>query len=352
MKKNLILGISIGDINGIGLEVILKTFSDKRMLDLCTPVIFGSTKLIQDYKKSMSLNSFISHSITNISQLKNKKINVFECWNENVNLAIGQNNSDGGKYAFKSLEKASQHLLENNIDGLVTAPINKKNIQSKSFNFPGHTEYLASLKKENVLMIMATQNLKIGVITSHIPLENVAKNIDERQILSTINLFQKSLTKDFGVRRPRIAILGLNPHAGDEGLLGTQEKEIIIPTLEKAKENGFLVYGPYPADSFFGSDIFSKFDGVLAMYHDQGLIPFKTISFGQGVNYSAGLSFVRTSPDHGTAYDIAGKNMGNESSFRSAVYMACDIIRKRAEYQQINANTLPISKKQKVNSRK
>lgn len=350
MQKNLKIGISIGDINGIGMEVILKTFKDRRMMDICTPIIFGSTKLISEYKKTLSLENVAFHSINDVSLAKARKINIVECWKNDVNLALGENNENGGKYAFLSLEKASAELVNNTIDALVTAPINKKNIQSDTFTFPGHTEYLANKKKEDVLMLMTTNLLKVGVVTSHIPLEKVAENINEQSILNKLDLFQKSLIKDFGIRKPKIAVLGLNPHAGDDGILGKEEGKVIIPTIEKAKENNILAFGPYPADSFFGSALMTKFDGVLAMYHDQGLIPFKTISFGQGVNYSAGLSFVRTSPDHGTAYDIAGKNMADESSFREAVYMACDIAKKREEFKQLNTNVLKTQNRRKSNS--
>ena len=350
MQKNLKIGISIGDINGIGLEVILKTFKDRRMLDICTPIVFGSTKLINDYKKTLSLENISFHSIKDIKHTKAKKINILECWNENVALRLGENNEDGGKYAFLSLEKASTELVENTIDALVTAPINKKNIQSDKFSFPGHTEYLSDKKKEDVLMLMTTDILKVGVVTSHIPLGKVAENISEKSILQKLNLFQKSLMKDFGIRKPKIAVLGLNPHAGDSGVLGKEEGKVIVPTIEKAKENNILAFGPYAADSFFGSSLIKKFDGVLAMYHDQGLIPFKTISFGQGVNYSAGLSFIRTSPDHGTAYDIAGKNLADESSFREAIYLACDIARKRQEFKELNANVLKTNNRSRPNS--
>ena len=350
MQKNLNIGISIGDINGIGLEVVLKTFKDNRMLDICTPIIFGSTKLINDYKKALSLDNISFHSIKNVDQAKTKKINVFECWSENVSLALGKNNEDGGKYAFISLEKATAELVKNTIDALVTAPINKKNIQSDTFSFPGHTEYLADKKKEDVLMLMTTDSLKIGVVTSHIPLGKVTENVNEKSILQKLELFQKSLIQDFGIRKPKIAVLGLNPHAGDSGVLGKEEGKVIVPTIKKAKENNILAFGPYAADSFFGSSLMKKFDGVLAMYHDQGLIPFKTISFGQGVNYSAGLSFIRTSPDHGTAYDIAGKNIADESSFREAIYLACDITKKRQEFKELNTNVLKTHNRSRPNS--
>jgi 4-hydroxythreonine-4-phosphate dehydrogenase len=347
LQKNLKIGISIGDINGIGLEIILKTFKDKRMLDICTPILFGSSKLINEYKKLMSLENLSFFSIKDMKEVKSRKINVFESWNENITLALGENNPDGGKYAFLSLEKASNELINNSIDALVTAPINKKNIQSEKFAFPGHTEYLANKKKENVLMLMTSEKLKVGVVTSHIPLENVAQNISEDSILQKLELLHNSLKQDFGIRQPKIAVLGLNPHAGDNGVLGKEESSVIEPTIEKAKNNNILVFGPYAADSFFGSPQMNKFDAVLAMYHDQGLIPFKTISFGQGVNYSAGLSFVRTSPDHGTAYDIAGKNMADESSFREAIYLACDIAKKRKEYKHLNANVLKTNNRSK-----
>ena len=351
MKKNLKIGISLGDINGIGLEVILKTFKDRRMLDICTPILFGNSYLINQYKKILKLENLSFVSIKEMKEVKSRKINVFESWSEKVELKIGENNKEGGKYAFLSLEKATNELVDNTIDALVTAPINKKNIQSDSFKFPGHTEYLASKKKETALMLMTSENLKVGVVTSHIPLENVAQNIDENSILQKLKLLQESLKQDFGIRKPKIAVLGLNPHAGDDGVLGKEENNIIEPTIEKAKQNNILAFGPYPADSFFGSPQMNKFDAVLAMYHDQGLIPFKTISFGKGVNYSAGLSFVRTSPDHGTAYDIAGKNIGDESSFREAIYLACDISKKRKEYEYLNSNVLKSMSVSKSKSR-
>lgn len=345
MSSKLKLGVSIGDINGIGTEVILKTFRDKRMLDFCTPIIFGDFHLLNQVKKTLHFDDLSLNKIQSIEMAKGNKINVLNCWKEEVKLNLGQNNADGGKYALTSLKSANKALKNGQIDALVTAPINKDNIQSDDFKFPGHTEFLEQEHNGKSLMLMLSDTLRIGVVTGHIPLEKVSKNISTDAILEKLNTLNQSLKQDFGIRKPKIAVLGLNPHAGDNGVIGDEEKKTIIPALQKAEDEGLLVFGPYPADGFFGSNKRQAFDGVLAMYHDQGLVPFKTLSFGNGVNFTAGLDIVRTSPDHGTAFDIAGKNQAQESSFRQAVYAACDVFKKRQEWQRLNSNPLKISPK-------
>ena len=287
-----------------------------------------------------------------VKDCKNKKVNIINCWKEELNPTLGNNTPDGGKYALKSLECASQSLKNKEVDVLVTAPINKENIQSDSFKFPGHTEFLEQQFEGQALMLMLNKELRIGVVTGHLPLEQVSKHITQELILQKLESFNQSLIQDFGIRKPKIAVLGLNPHAGDNGLLGQEEEKTIIPALQKAEDKGLLAFGPFPADGFFGSNQLKAFDGVLAMYHDQGLVPFKTLSFGKGVNFTSGLSVVRTSPDHGTAFDIAGKNIASESSFIQAIYTACDVYKKRQEWQELNCNILPFhAKKEKSRER-
>ena len=345
MSKKVRVGVSIGDINGIGMEVIIKTFMDKRMQMLCTPVIFGSSMVASFHRKIMGIEDFSFNLIENPNKANNKKVNLINCWEEEVKITLGENTPEGGKFAFKSLEAATNALQKGEIDVLVTAPINKQNIQSDSFQFPGHTEYLAEKDKGDALMLMLSENMRIGVVTGHLPLDQVSANISQEKVLEKLRLLNNSLKQDFGIRKPKIAVLGLNPHAGDEGVLGNEEEDIISPALQKAKEENIFSFGPYPADSFFGSDKLGAFDGILAMYHDQGLIPFKTLAFGKGVNFTSGLSFVRTSPDHGTAFEIAGENKANEQSLREAVFTACDIYKKRQEFKEINKNPLPFSEK-------
>lgn len=333
------LGISIGDINGIGIEIILKTFLDKRMLEFCTPVIFGSTKYISAYKKDLNLNVQYN-GIPSLDKVVANKINVLNIWKEDVPVEYGKPTKRAGEYAFKSLEAATNALAEGEIDVLVTAPINKDNIQSENFIFPGHTEYLESKLEGKSLMILMTENLKVGLVTGHIPISEVSKAISEETITEKVEILYKTLIEDFGVGKPKIAVLGLNPHCGDNGLIGKEDDEIIRPTLKKIQEQGKLIYGPYAADSFFGSDNYKNFDAVLAMYHDQGLAPFKTLSFGEGVNYTAGLNKIRTSPDHGTAYELAGKGIANISSFKEAVFTAIKLFSKREEYKSLTQNVL------------
>jgi 4-hydroxythreonine-4-phosphate dehydrogenase len=335
------VGITIGDPNGVGPEVIIKAFLDTRMLQVCTPVIYGSSKTISFHRKALNVAELNYNTIKSAEALVHRKLNVINCWEEDIKIDLGQPTEVSGKYAYKALESAVSDLSAGKIDALVTCPINKDTMQKAGFNFPGHTEYLA--KKFNAqehLMFMVSENLKIAVVSGHVPLKDVTASLTKERILKKLTLMHKSLIADFGIRKPRIAVLGLNPHAGDNGALGNEEKEIISPAIKQAFQQNMLVYGPYSADGFFGSSVFRQFDAVLAMYHDQGLVPFKAMAFEEGVNYTAGLSVVRTSPDHGTAYDIAGKNLASESSLRHAIYTACDILHKRQEYAEITANPL------------
>lgn len=329
-NKKIRVGITHGDINGIGYEVILKTLADKRLLEFCTPIIYGSSKVAAYHRKVANLDISLNQ-INGADAAKERRANILNCCDEETKVEIGQSTETAGKAAFAALEKATQDLKEGLIDVLLTAPINKKNIQSQSFSFPGHTEYLEEIfgKKGDVLMVLANDNLRVAVATGHLPIAKVAEHLSEELILSKIEIFQKSLKKDFSIGKPRIAVLGLNPHAGDNGVIGNEEETIIIPAIEKANRKGILCFGPISADGFFGSNEFHKYDGILAMYHDQGLIPFKTIAMSSGVNFTAGLDIVRTSPDHGTAYNLAGKNTANEASFRQALYMAIDIYKNR-----------------------
>lgn len=342
-SNKVIVGISQGDINGIGLEVILKTLLEPSLAEICTPVLFSSQKTVSYYRKVLGLDEFNFSPIRDFSQLNHKKANVYVTYEEEVNIEMGKQTETGGKYAFLSLEKATQALIDGNIHVLVTAPINKSNIQSAEFQFVGHTEYLgAKLGGEPLMLLCAESGLRVALVTGHIPVQEVAAKLSIELISKKIKLLHDSLKRDFGIRKPKIAVLGLNPHAGDGGLIGKEELEIIKPAIEATKLSG-LVYGPYSADGFFGNGTYKQFDAVLAMYHDQGLIPFKTLAFNDGVNFTAGLNAVRTSPDHGTGYDIAGKNEANEASFKKAIYTAIDIYRNRQLNDEINANPLAIA---------
>ena len=325
-----VIGITVGDINGVGPEVILKSLSDSRILRFFTPVIYGSVKVLNYYGNRLGLNlSF--NSVRTVDHVKEKKVNVIECWTNDVVVTPGEDNKVGGDCALRSLRKASDDLVKKKIAAIVTAPINKNNIQGENFKFPGHTEFFTSLDKENheSLMLLCSEGLRVGVVTGHIPLSEVEKNLTKELLRHKIRILLDSLKKDFSIQKPKIAILGLNPHAGENGLLGTQEEDVILPVIKDFKRKAELVFGAFPSDGFFGKGEYQKFDGVLGMYHDQGLIPFKTLSFGQGVNFTSGLDLVRTSPDHGTAYDIAGKGVANEGSMREALYLALDIVRNR-----------------------
>lgn len=343
MAENIIVGISIGDLNGVGSEVVLKTFEDSRVLDLCTPVIFANVKIMSFLKRVYNLTlSF--HGIDSLDQLVQGKINVLNVWKEPVNIEFGKNDNEIGKYALKSFFAATKALKEGKVDVMLTAPINKYNIQSEEFNFPGHTDYLAKEFNENALMFMIHDDLRVGLLTDHVPVNEVAKYLNEALISKKVKIINDTLKQDFRIEKPKIAVLGLNPHAGDNGVIGKEDEEIIKPALKKIYDSGTLVFGPFSADSFFGSNQYKQYDAVLAVYHDQGLIPFKTMSFGSGVNYTAGLSKIRTSPDHGTAFDIAGKNKANESSFREALYLAIDVYNNRNEFKELTNNPLIASK--------
>ena len=343
--ENIIVGISIGDLNGIGSEVILKTFEDTRMLELCTPVIFANVKIVSFLKKELKLDVAI-HGIDKLEQLVVGKINVLNVWREGVNLEFGKNDDVVGSYAIKSFVAATKALKEGLVDVLVTAPINKYNIQSEEFKFPGHTDYLDKELEGDALMLMVHDDLRVGLLTDHVPVNEVAKHLNEKLISSKIKTIIQTLKQDFEIEKPKVAVLGLNPHSGDNGVIGQEEEKIIKPALKKLFEAGNMVFGPFPADGFFGSAQYEKYDAVIATYHDQGLIPFKTLSLGNAVNYPAGLHKIRTSPDHGTAYEIAGKGVANHESFKEAVYLAIDIYNKRNDYQELIKNPLKTKEKQ------
>jgi 4-hydroxythreonine-4-phosphate dehydrogenase len=333
------IGITCGDLNGIGIELIIKAFSDLRVMELCTPVIFASNKIINFYRKSIPEVNFNYQSTKELNRLNNKQINVFNCWEEEVTITPGQLNDTGGSYAIKSLQAAAEALKQNQIQGLVTAPIHKKNIQSAGFNFTGHTPFLKSFfSATDVAMMLCSGDFRVALVTEHIPVKEVAQYITRETILSKLNIIHQSLVKDFNIEKPKIAVLGLNPHAGDEGLIGKEEEDIIKPAIKEAKHS-MIVTGPFSADAFFARGYHERFDAVLAMYHDQGLIPFKTLA-GEGVNFTAGLPVVRTSPDHGTAFDIAGKNKADASSFLAATFECIDIIQRRNEYEDARKNPL------------
>lgn len=335
-----VIGISCGDINGIGPEVIIKTFSDHRILEYCTPVIFASPKLLNFYRKAVPDAHFNYQSIRDFSKLSPKQVNILSVWEEDVAVTPGQLTDTGGAYAVKSLLAAADALRAGHIQGLVTAPIHKKNVQSEAFAYTGHTPFLKAVgEAKDVLMLLYADNLRVALVTEHLPLKEVGHQITREAIVSKLQLLNNSLRKDFGIDKPRIAVLGLNPHAGDEGLVGDEEQKIILPAIKDTKHRVFA-FGPYSADAFFARRSDLQFDAVLAMYHDQGLIPFKTIAGGEGVNFTAGLQFVRTSPDHGTAFDIAGKNIADHTSFMTAVFECVDIIRRRGEHEERTKNPL------------
>lgn len=340
------IGISIGDINGIGPEVIIKTLRDDRILQQCTPVIYGSSK-VMSYHKNIVDPDFHFYACREVDQAAEGKVNVYTCWQETVNIELGQANIESGQYAAIALERAVMDLKEKRIDALVTAPINKHAMKlGGGFPFPGHTEYITDkLEARQSLMFMVSDSLRVGLATNHVPVSEISHVLRKELIIAKLQLMHDTLKMDFGLERPTIAVLGLNPHAGDNGLLGDAESKIIRPAVVEAKKNGILAMGPFPADGFFGSGQYRKFDGILAMYHDQGLIPFKLLSFGKGVNYTAGLSGVRTSPDHGTAYDLAGKNEADPASFRQALFQAIDLSRQRAVYLEMHDNPLLLKAK-------
>jgi len=342
-QKKIKVGISVGDLNGIGPEIIIKSLEDSRILELFTPVIFANVKTMTFYKNHF--DSKINFYGTNQEdKILDGKVNVVNIWKEKPTIQFGKNDQTIGSYAIKSLEAAVKSLKNSTIDVLVTAPINKENIQSDTFNFPGHTDYLNQELEGNSLMFMVSDDLRMGLLTDHVPLKDITNHLNESLITEKIKTITTSLQKDFLIPKPKVAVLAINPHAGDHGVIGHEDDVLLMPILKKEQEKGHLIYGPYAADSFFGSGNHQNFDAIIATYHDQGLIPFKTIAFGEGVNYTAGLDKIRTSPDHGTAYEIAGKGEANTSSFMRAIELAIDIFKNRETYKQITKNPLKIKK--------
>lgn len=345
MTAKIKIGISQGDINGVGYEVIMKALDDKRVLEMCTPVIYGSPKVAAYHRKAIGMDEFQFNTIDNVDMAAEGKANIINCIDDNVHVELGKLSDIAGEASYMSLDAAVKDLKEDKIDALVTAPISKDNIQSEKFNFPGHTEFLAEqFGAENHIMLMVSELMRVGVATTHVAIKDVAAHITQELILKKLRIISSAMEQDFSIKRPRIAVLGLNPHCGDGGLIGKEEQEVIIPAIEQAKKEGILAMGPYPSDGFFGTDDYTKFDATLAMYHDQGLTPFKVISYGHGVNYTAGLPVIRTSPTHGTGFPIAGKNIAKEASFREALYLAIDIYNNRQIHQEITANPLRVSK--------
>ena len=349
-RPNVKVGISIGDVNGISPEVIMKALGDSRILVDCTPVIYGSSKVFSFHKKQMdskeSKDGFNYTVCATADEAKTKTVNLINIWEDDLKFDLGKATAEGGKYAFESLERATQDLASGKVDVLVTAPINKDAMGKSGFKFPGHTEYLADLAgQEEALMLMISPTLRVGLVTSHIPIKEVSGAVTTEKVLDKLKAFNSSLKKDFGIRKPKIAVFGLNPHAGENGKMGAEENESIHPAISKANNEGIMAFGPFPADGFFGSSARSQYDGVLAMYHDQGLAAFKALSFDEGVNFTAGLPIVRTSPDHGTAYDIVGQDKASGDSMRNAIYLAIDVFRTHLTEKEVNANPLAISEK-------
>lgn len=335
------LGITHGDINGIGYEVIIKALADSRILEMCTPIVYGSSKVAAYYRKAMDSEMFTFNNIVNAREANPKRANIINCVSEEVRVELGKSTRQAGEASLAALQAAVRDLKSGDIDVIVTAPINKENIQSDNFSFPGHTEYFATeFGAKNYLMLMVSDILRVGVTTGHVPLNQVAGLITKERILNNLRMLQKTLLEDFSIRKPRIAVLGLNPHAGDKGLIGDEEQRIILPAVKQANEEGIIALGPYPADGFFGAGEFKKFDATLAMFHDQGLIPFKSFAFESGVNFTAGLPIIRTSPGHGTAYGIAGTGVASEESFRNAIYLAIDVHANRKNYKELSKNPL------------
>ena len=341
MKTKIKIGITQGDINGIGYEVIIKALQDNRITEFCTPIVYGSPKIAAYHRKALNIDNFSFNTIRRVDDANPKRSNIINCNDDSVRVELGKMTPEAGFAAFQALEEATKDLLNEKIDVIITAPINKSNIQSKQFNFPGHTEYFEENAGEGeALMLMVGEKLRVGVVTGHMPLKKVPESLTSELIYGKIKVLNQTLQQDFAIRKPKIAVLGLNPHAGDNGLLGKEEQEIIIPAIEKARKEGIMALGPYPSDGLFGSPSLKEFDAILAMFHDQGLTPFKALEFHQGVNFTAGLPFVRTSPDHGTAYEIAGKNLANPESMRRAIYLAIDIYRNRTTYLELKAQAM------------
>lgn len=337
--QKLKIGISIGDINGIGPEVVIKTFSNEKLLKYCTPVIYSSSKVMA-YHKNMVNPNFQFYSTNSVDNIRADRVNVVNVWDAPVEITLGKVTKEGGKFAFESLESAVKDLRDKKIDALVTAPIHKKSMELAGFKHVGHTMYLEEMLPGRSLMMLVSDELRVGLVTDHEPVKDVASKISKARIQGKLKIMEKTLRMDFGIERPLIAVLGLNPHAGDEGLIGKEDDTVVRPAVVELKKQGFMVNGPFPADGFFGSGDYRKYDGILAMYHDQGLVPFKLLSFGKGVNFTAGLGAIRTSPDHGTAFDIAGKGEGDPSSFRTALFAAIDIARSRHAFYTDSENSI------------
>lgn len=345
------IGISIGDLNGIGIEVVMKAFSDKRMFDHCTPIVYGSSKAMSYHKKALEMNDFQYNVVSGPEKAKQGALNVYNCWTEEVNIKLGHPDPDLGKFAYRALEAVNYDVSEGKIDAIITAPINKAHLSEEGKPFTGQTEFFAEKQKaSSSLMFLVSEEMKVGLVTNHVPVKDVASKITTKKILEKLKVMNHSLQNDFMIERPKIAVLALNPHAGDGGIIGMEDTEIVAPAVAKAKDEKILAFGPYAADGFFGTSAFSNFDGILAMYHDQGLVPFKLLSFGHGVNFTAGLPIVRTSPDHGTAYNIAGQGVANEASFRQSVFAAADIYRNRKAFKEIKENG--INKEKAVEEKK
>lgn len=341
MKQKLKIGISHGDINGISYEVIIKTLMDQRINEICTPIIYGSPKVLAYHRKALNIENFTPTGINSPDEARGNKCFIINCVDENIRVELGKSTTSAGIDAFKALKAATDALEAGKIDALVTGPVNKQNIQHAEFNYSGHTEYLqARFHADEVMMLMVSDLLKVGLVAGHVPISALSSMITTGLVLEKLKILAHSLLVDFGIRNPSIAVLGLNPHAGDNGLLGSEEQTAIIPAIDQAKELGITVFGPFPADGFFGAGRFTQFDAVLAMYHDQGLAPFKSICMDSGVNYTAGLPVVRTSPAHGTAYELAGKDQASADSFRNAIYLAIDVARNREQYKEMSADPL------------
>jgi len=347
MSEKIRVGISHGDVNGISYEVIIKTLMDSRITEICIPVIFGSPKVAAYHRKALDIEDFSPTSINSPDEAKGNRVYVVNCVDDNIRVELGKSTRSAGISSFRALKAATDALESGKIDALVTGPVNKQNIQQAEFNYNGHTEYLQDRFNSNeVMMLMVSDIMKVGLVTGHIPVSRLSSLITKELVAAKLKILSDSLLRDFGIRNPRIAVLGFNPHAGDDGLLGNEEQELIIPAINLAKSSNILAFGPYAADGFFGAGRFKKFDAVLAMYHDQGLAPFKALSMDKGVNFTAGLPVVRTSPAHGTAFDLAGKNEASPDSFRNALYLSIDVTRNRKSYQEISANPLPDGKEQ------
>ncbi len=341
-KKRIKIGITHGDINGISYEVIIKTFQDSRIFDFCTPIVYGSPKVAAYHRKALNVSNFTFNTISNAEEALPRKANLINCLDDNIRVELGKSTPMAGESALISLEQATNDLQQGKIDAMVTCPLNRDTTKSGEYSFLGHTDFLAEkFKTPDSLILMTSETMKVGVVSGHVPISDVKDYITTENILKKLKLLNNTLIKDFAIQKPKIAVLGLNPHAGDSGTIGKEEEEIIIPAIKKAKENeNILALGPYSADGFFGSDSFAKFDAILAMYHDQGIAPFKALNFGDGVNYTAGLPIIRTTPDHGTAYEIAGLGKASANSFRQAIYLACNIYHNREQHVELTANPL------------